>query len=266
MTPKRGKTAECLEDFTKSAGIGNTGRGTGKDIYRIRNRICRLLGVASETGFAWFTKLILPSGENLLRLRFFLRFFGYQVEELEAIRKEVAGAAELVAFRVITIEEFAEVVQKPPRQALRPLMGQEGLSEQKLEKISKFCELYKSKLAEKKVEWKENLASVGIASQLMSTGSTAAEEMQNVGISPATEKVPVPRLASSREFTIKVLAGMIKSAIPLAELMASDDFSPEERQALRQLTSNGRSNGVFDLSNLLNRLCSETAFKQFSRK
>jgi hypothetical protein len=65
---------------------------------------------------------------------------------------------------------------------------------------------------------------------------------------------------------IDALAHLILAARPLAERVESNDFSPEDRRRLRELTrvNRGRSNAVFELSTLLNRLCGERA-REFYR-
>lgn len=55
---------------------------------------------------------------------------------------------------------------------------------------------------------------------------------------------------------IQKLARLLKSASPLAERLNADETPPAARALLRELLG---FNGVFDLSNSLNDLCSETA-------
>jgi hypothetical protein len=71
---------------------------------------------------------------------------------------------------------------------------------------------------------------------------------------------------SNHQETISALAELLKQARPLAELVASEEYSPEDRKLLRELTRNGRSNEVFDLSNLLNRLCGERALRSIQQQ
>src|SRR5687767_1618342 len=63
--------------------------------------------------------------------------------------------------------------------------------------------------------------------------------------------------------TVRTLAELINSALPLARHVASDEFTADEREQLRLFTpiQHGRSNAVFELSNLLGRLCSESAWR-----
>jgi hypothetical protein len=74
-------------------------------------------------------------------------------------------------------------------------------------------------------------------------------------------KLRATRGVTEHEQIIDAVAQLVLAAIPPAARMVSDEFSADERQQLRELvkTEDQRSNGVFELSNLLNRLCSDTA-------
>ena len=61
-----------------------------------------------------------------------------------------------------------------------------------------------------------------------------------------------------KDAILKSLTGQISATLQLAKLVLSDDFTPEDRGSLRKMVSN---NGVFELANSLNALCSETARK-----
>lgn len=62
---------------------------------------------------------------------------------------------------------------------------------------------------------------------------------------------------------VETFALQVKAMIPLAEVIASDRCTPGDRRRLRSLAG---EEGVFKLSTLLNRLCSETVFKTFSER
>jgi hypothetical protein len=57
------------------------------------------------------------------------------------------------------------------------------------------------------------------------------------------------------------LAILLTKALPLADYLNSDECDPHHRSALRAkvIGKGGGDEGVFELSNLLNRLCSERA-------
>ncbi|MFO0718988.1 MAG: hypothetical protein U0522_03105 [Candidatus Paceibacterota bacterium] len=58
---------------------------------------------------------------------------------------------------------------------------------------------------------------------------------------------------------VAMTANLILALHPLVSTVLSDDFTPEQRAELRQRTQHGRDSKLFELSNNLNRLCSERA-------
>lgn len=66
---------------------------------------------------------------------------------------------------------------------------------------------------------------------------------------------------TEHEKTIDALAQMVVAMLPLAARVLSDEFSAYERYQLHDLvlTPDRCSHGVFELSILIGRLCSETA-------
>ena len=63
----------------------------------------------------------------------------------------------------------------------------------------------------------------------------------------------------SNEEVIGMLAHLVQVALPLADLANSDKFSPDDRSRLRELS--GKST-IFELKNVLVRLCSEHARRE----
>jgi hypothetical protein len=63
--------------------------------------------------------------------------------------------------------------------------------------------------------------------------------------------------------TIKETVKLMKKLIPLVKLIVSDEFTADERRQLRILLD---YDGVFKLSNLINRLCSEKALELYKEE
>lgn len=73
---------------------------------------------------------------------------------------------------------------------------------------------------------------------------------------PASSSDPILTQGEKREI-INRLALHIAAATPLAALAESDTFTTADRVLLRQTCDHGA--GIFNLSNFLNRLCSEAS-------
>lgn len=214
-----------------------------RENYDYRNTIAMVLEVSSLTIGRWFDKLVMPKGLNLLKLQLLLELSGYETTECQRINPKIHELAKLVALGVLTLEEAAKLIGVSDGYSLsRILSGKYGTSSKKMalveSAIERFSEVGKRKLQ----EWK-----------------TALMLIDDKEIKTQTEE---PKDALDHKAGLEILTYQIKAMIPLVKWIASNEFNPEERRNLRELSANDRSNNVFELSNLLNRLCSETARKE----
>ena len=234
----QGTTEECLAHFSHQ--IGND--------YKRRKAICDLMGVHKETGYDWFTKLRTPTGLNLLRLRCLLSLVGYAVNEMESLAPRVRLCAELVGLNVISIDGFVSDMEYHKDTAFRVLLGRQGTSSQADQKLAKF-DASKDRLAEVK------------AGHLKTLGFTRVNGSAATPVKIPTITVEQPIQPCDREQTLVSLSHLVSATLFLAEKVAGDEFTPEDRQRLRKLTATqrGRSNGVFELYQALGALCSERA-------
>ncbi len=232
---------DCLVDFG-SRILGD---------FHFRNKMCGILKINAATGHQWFDANIMPKGENLLKLRLILELNGYYLVEKTSISPGIWKLGNLIALGSVSLEEARHVLGfKNVQDVYNLCFGKQKTSPERMASLENFCRLFetdpesKKEYQKKLKQWQEN----------------------SVFVKPGNKPVPesptktAPRLIE-RTAAIKSLAHLIRAAIPLAEYIVSDDFSIQERERLRELTKEGRSNGVFDLSNLLNRLCTETARK-----
>jgi len=67
---------------------------------------------------------------------------------------------------------------------------------------------------------------------------------------------PPKTLSSGHAEIMNAFVCAVQGMIPLARIVVSDQFSPEERSHLRE---RAKGNGIFELSNLLAAACTETA-------
>lgn len=216
--------------------------------FELREKMRKLLGVEAKAGRLWFVRHNLPKGLNLLKLRFFLEFFGYKPQELENLPLVIYNFAQVVAFEIIDAENAAILVgfkeDQPTSDLLRILLARGGTTKAKAEKMKLIYEENRLKVQEKRDEW------------INAIGCKTAKPSEITVAQKAT--LEAKSLSLNKEMP-QVLANLILAAVPLAKALLSDDFSPEHRRQLRDLTKDNSTNGVFELSNLLNRLCSEKA-------
>lgn len=170
----------------------------------------------------------MPGGENLLRLRIFLELSGYQVDEFENLDPEVKLCARIIAHRLASVKEVAHATDTTVDTLLKIILGQRKTSNKRKSLIANYCNLRQIPL----------------------------EEAEKYDKNRISHRLPFSGIDHTDR--IQQLAELIQNAIPLAKEILSDQYTASERNQLRDLTSN---EGVFTLSNLLSRLCSETARK-----
>lgn len=246
--PIKGKTEECLKHFSETRQ-----EQLNKDRCGVRNRICALISIGESAGYRWFSKQILPSGVNLLKLQYFLELVGYSVIERDALPKLQRELANQLALLVMSTKDAAEYMGVTDDTILRWCTGRVAQLDQRESFLADLLGLRAKEHEERKQLWLETIHELHLASVQASM--------------PMIQTTSVPKHETNGSVhgqMIETLAHLILAAKPLAEQILSDAYTPEEREQLRQKTQVVRSNGVFDLSNLLNRLCSERARKELN--
>lgn len=239
----KGTTAECIQHLRDSI------QG---DSPAARRTIAAFAGVNEPSVRRWFAELnsCLPVGEPLVKIRFYLEFLGYEVEELQSLHPIIRDAARIVAFGAASIEEAVAAVgytegRNGTDNILRIFRGAHGVSKERLDHLSSFVDLYSDQLAEqKKMTQRVDLGDVG-----------SLDEVQvEQKATPLPVRLAPQQSSGTRETLIEALAALVKATIPLAREISSDRFTPEERAKVRELTG---GDGVFILANELYRLCGE---------
>lgn len=247
-----GTTAECLAHLARS---------TKADRFNKRKILASFAGVGDETVFRWFKEVSLPVGEPLLRLRFYMEFLGYNVEEIQKLPPYIRDAARLFAFRVVSLSEMAQLLGYPEGRSstdtlLGVFRGVRRVTKLRQEEFMSFVKAYGEQLSEKERVTPKILL------------NDDANNAQAVPVPEAIKPLQVAHLLRpskqqphERDVIIESLAGSVKALIPLARAVSSDSFSAEERALVRELAG---GDGVFILANLLYRLCGERARKMHS--
>jgi hypothetical protein len=156
--------------------------------------------------------------------------------------------AELVGLNVISIDGFVSDMGYHKDTAFRVLLGRQGTSGQADQKLAKF-DASKGRLAEVKASCLKTLGFTGVSGSIATVAKTP------------TVSAGQPIQSTDREQTLVSLSHLVSATLFLAEKVAGDEFTAEDRHHLRKLTATqrGRSNGVFELYQALGALCSERA-------
>lgn len=216
------------------------------------------IGVVLPTIEGWASGRHPAKGENLLRLWHFLAAAGFKSPELRALEPYPLYVSELFAYSIISIEEARQLLGiRNNQSAYKQMRGELRPAAPSL-KFEELSELYDSQLQEAKMKLKQQLV-VANDSQEPSTmargpSSTtpSAEHHGSENLFPGSSL----QFGSSKDSGIITLATMLSSAMPLARYLNSDSCTPEHRSRFRDLMGDGN---VFEISNILNSLCSERA-------
>lgn len=233
----KGSTKECFTHLVK---------GMGDNLLSSRKLIASFTGVLDSTVARWIKDSVAPKGESLLRLRFYLEFLGYNVEELLELNPLIRNAARLCAFQVETLTTVAHLVGYPEgRNGIDGLIavfrGTRSMSEKRLQHLASFVELYSDQLKGKQ------------------QATQKVEVMPHKQITPEVPKRPlISRMSrqplEAREAIIASIAYSVLALIPLAVIISSDTYTAADRKQVRERAG---GDGVFKLANLLYRLCGE---------
>jgi len=222
----------------------------------VRDSLSKLLGVTPHpTGHRWFVMGKLPKGEKLVTLQYMLEVCGYVPSErtsLDHIQREIA---DMVALSVLPVKEITGLLEISDITLYRWCFGKTLPSEVISNAIREIILTYAEEIRTKKEALLAGLQDLRLVSDV------TVEK-----IAPAKESVVVitPEGTPGNDDEVQILAHLILASIPLATKLLSNSAGGASRDMLRELTKtqNGRSNGVFELSNLLSRLCGERARTQ----
>jgi hypothetical protein len=240
-----GTTAECLRHFAARFWDGST-----REIWQQRKAISEIFGLSSSAVNEWFSKGHLPVGENKVRLQSFLKLVGYEATDYVPLDPPLDDLAFVIVTRAATIDEVASVLMVRRDQVFEYLLRGGGLSAEREQTLRQFISARRQEWSERLMALKAKVEDLGFVTKAKAPESAAKPAETNGGIATAPE--------------VMLLAQLVNAAAPLAERVASDEFSADDRKLLRQLTrmATGQSNHVFELSNSLNRCCGERARAQ----
>ncbi len=244
MAIYKGSTAQCLRHFAQADFEGDK-----------RRALMEFAGVtANSTIRRWLNQGELPAGEQLLRMRHYLEHLGYEVTELRKLTPSVRELGRLIAFNVLPIAQAAARIGVPPAkkgggQLTTILLGGQGVSSERNSRIAalnaEFSDLLKKQVAKVPHLTLRGSNSAGPASVSVHRADPTVQTEQPI----------------DKDSLMKGFAHMVQGLLHQSDFMLSDAFTADDRDKVRQLTG---GDGIFLLSNRLNRLCGERARREIS--
>lgn len=253
----RGTTKECLAHYASTLPQVHN--------RRVRDALAPLAdftGRRKATVYHWLRRERPVLGFNLVKVRYFLEQQGYQVIELKNLIPAVRDLGRLIAHGVLTIEEVVKELSYTGRTHFLEVLHGDRLSPKRMKTIHDIVETYLP-LLEKRVRGLARLYDHPHQKEEPTTKPDVEEEPAYTPVSE-TDRAPgiqgvgketVSTVNGDTEHRVLIvaLAKQLEAITPLAELVLSDLYTPDERIKVREIVD------VFRASNALNQLCGETA-------
>lgn len=181
-----------------------------------------------------------PNGERLIKLWYLLAALGCESPELNKLDSFNRLCGDLLTFGVMSLDDLQAMMGVQHKQPV--LMMLRGGTP--LRKLLSYAELRDAHADQLDQLRKEVLDAWGVQSS----------DPQAL---PAEKEVhEIVTALSTGGDTLLVTAALLGALLPLARHLDSDDCTPQDRSKLRSLMG---EDGMFELSNHFNRLCSERA-------
>lgn len=239
----QGTTLECFTDLTERIH---------PDLLEKRKILASVLEVEDATVRRWMSGTSVPVGMSMIGLRWYLDYLGYEVSELNRLPKLLQDVGRLLAFRVLSLENMAKLTgyEDYPDQVLAVLRATRGLSAEREIQFRDIVGAYQQELVEK-------LRTVPRLVEVRNTPAIAVVPDNLLDKSPGRRSIvssAIPKKGMRREDRFK---GLVLNLLDFAQFYADPEIPEEVRDQLRTVV--GQQN-IFDLKNLLSRLCGSKAF------
>lgn len=253
LRPIKGSFDECLKHYRKYGNDHSFKRMAAFNVTKSEPTLRR-----------WFVDTV-PNGVYRIRLQQYLADCGYQIAELLEAPEEIRLACQLLSYDLASEDEIAAGfgIAEHRWSRLPNLLTTGSMSKERLEKGRAYIAPLRAILAE--VNEGRRLALVGTTALKPSVAGAAEAEKLQPPATPVmqTSSAPPVHEIKDHEAVIQATAAMLTSVFPLLQLVNSDQYTPEERKALREKLG---FFGAMSISTELNRLCSERAREQFSKE
>jgi hypothetical protein len=247
MTILKASTRKCLTHFGQSRFSGDHKQG-----------LIKFTGASPSTVRKWFyynKSGISPRGEYEIRARYYLEHLGYEIAELKKLPQPVRDVGGMCAFKVLSLDDvifefgLTGSLEDNRTQALAALRGARGVSAARMRALKVLAERNSERFLEARMSVPK-----------LEYFGTAQSAKEKSSASVSRQPVARKRVPAIPEISVESLASLFKEILPLARTLVKHG-SQEQRSRMRELAGKGT---VFEVSNLANSLCSETAHQRNS--
>lgn len=139
---KSAKTVECLLHF-----FNHRYKVLSDEVKsNLTDELVNFFGVAYKTIQSWINQDRFPKGLELLKLRYFLRQFDYELEEENALPEEVRQVGNLIACGLVDLKDAAKELRynDATDELLRYLLNRRSMGEARLTRFESFNKEHQS--------------------------------------------------------------------------------------------------------------------------
>lgn len=236
----RGTTKECLAHYASTLS-----EESGKRDRKVFRQLAKFTDANVLTVYRWTRGQQGLVGLRLIKARYFLEQLGYVVVELEKLPSIMRDFGRLIAYNLFTVEEAYRDLGFPRSDHFPGLLrGDRNPSPERMAKILELVKAYQPLLDEKGKNFTELYA-------------VNSDKKTTIPSSGGGYPLQAPSNGNpEHKFLLQALAKGLDVITPLAELLLTDVYTPDERRELRKRVD------VFRASNALHRLCGEMARTQ----
>ncbi len=211
-----------------------------------KHEFCTFVDMLPATYTAWKNApRIRPVGLGRVRIRHFLEYRGYHIDEIEGLKEPILSLSRILAFGVLTPAQLAvELGVKKERDIFTVLFSIVSPKLFRLNRIASIVQKYQDALKEKL--------------PVLSSRETVPAEpavIKQAPVVPVRSQIDGPLTKETKRALIASFVALAKPLLPIAEFVLSEAFSAEDRKRVREMMD---GDGVFKLSTLFRDLCSET--------
>lgn len=201
----QGSALECLRDYVQRAG----------DQAYAKRVLAVFTHVEPLTVERWLGGVHGPKGEQLVRLRSFLEFLGYQLIELQGFPEINLQLARWLAFGLVGFEEVQQTLDYKNLDAVYGLtIRGNGLQQHRLFRMNRMVAKYEAALKHAQAEWEQVI-----------DGEIQPEQVQSFTI---TSDPLAPRDHPANIHRTRRSGAPVQPSLPMAQPPASPPPSSEE--------------------------------------
>ena len=217
-----GDVRQCLSHYASTLPTGKS------QVLAARKPLVDFCGISTERAYRWLQGKKLPTGENLIRLKYFLYGKGYEVSELQSLIPQVLSLGWVISVGKISFDEVCRLLGYSGRDSFFPVLnGVSNPSKVKIDKIEAILRQFPDE----------------ISSSPESQFFSSEKQAKYLGLKNG-----------ARDAVFRALTSQVEAMLPLAEAVLSEDFSDEERRQLRRSIPD---DGLYRAAQALHGLCSK---------